>query len=519
MGVLSLDSYIRHKFPKSVRYYKPCEKVNGPFKVLILDANPFVYSAAMKVFEYGDEECIIRQNDHIPYNQKVDMVFEETWNQIYEIMSVVDSEEVFIAFDGVAPCAKRAQQRVRRYPRPVPEEGGFDSTHISTGSIFMHNLCSFIKFKIHSLKSCSAKKIIFSSHNVPGEGEHKGLDYLRTIKKPSRVIMFGPDGDLIMLGLASYHDFYLFKVDHQTRNGYDKQFYTIKMNCIKPIIGKWTFGTHIIDAVKSFVFLGSFLGNDFVARLEIFDLFISGIDDMYLRYKKLGKSIINKGRLDKNVFTDLLYLLADEEPQLLSKRTKHPFPLLEKHLKSGELDYTNFRKEYYKEWLGIETDKEIAKLCYNYLDTIWWTWIYYSRGCPTFEHYYQYHYPPFCSDLATYSRKWKIPKFTMTPPITPFEQLLAILPPNRKELLPMKYHKLFKGKEFPLLENIKVNSQGKNPEYETHYEVPFYNGARDITHTHYHARNRVEENRIFTFTTTQWKVITKWGTVITQWEG
>ena len=440
MGVLSLDSYTRRKFPRSVRYYKPGQKVPGRFKALVLDANPFVYGAAMKVFEYGDEDCVIRKNDDIPYDQKIIMVFEETWNQICDIVEVIDCEEVFIAFDGCAPQAKQAQQRQRRYPRPLPKEGSFDATHISTGTVFMHNLCSYVKFQIHA--SGWNKKVIFSSHNVPGEGEHKGLEYLRTFKN-EKVVMFGPDGDLIMLGLASPLDFYLFKVDHRTRAGFDKQYYTIRMNSIKPLIAKWTRGISMGDSVKSFVFLGSFLGNDFVARLEIFDLFISGIDDMYSRYQKLNKSIIRQGRLDQSVFTELLELLAEEEPQLLSNRTKHPFPLLESHLDSGHLDFESFRSEYYEKWAHVTTEKEVAVMCYNYLDTIWWTWVYYMKGCPTFHHYYKYHYPPFCSDLAKYSKKWRIPKFVASPPRTPFQQLVAIFASQSKRVVTCKVSQVF----------------------------------------------------------------------------
>ena len=165
MGVLSLDSYVRQKFPKSVRYYKPGQKVPGQFKALVLDANPFVYSAAMRVFEYGDGDCIIRQNDHIPYDKKIEMIFEDTWNQILDIIKVIDCEEVFIAFDGVAPQSKQAQQRCRRYPRSVPGEGEFDATHISTGTVFMHDLCSYVKFQIHKVQL--NKKVIFLATTLP----------------------------------------------------------------------------------------------------------------------------------------------------------------------------------------------------------------------------------------------------------------------------------------------------------------------------------------------------------------
>jgi 5'-3' exonuclease len=517
MGVLSLDSYTRQKFKGATRYYKPGQKIPGKFKSLILDANPFVYTAAMRAFEYGDYDTVIRENDDLTYDEKIQLIREYTWEEIKLIISVVDSEEVFIAFDGCAPCAKQAQQRQRRYPRPLPEKGSFDATNISTGTEFLYDLCSFIKFKIQEAQL--NRKIIFSGQGVPGEGEHKGMDYIRQFKAGTRVIMFGPDGDLIMLGLASYTDFFLFKIDHRKRNDYDQQYYTIRMNCIKPQIASWTRGIHKFDATKSFVFLGSFLGNDFVPRLEIFDLFISGIDDMYSRYKKLRKPIINKGRMDKVCFTDLLYLLADEEAELLAQRRKHSYPLLEKHLDKGKLDFKNFRKEYYRDWLEITHDEDIKKLCFNYLDTIWWTWMYYTRGCPSFSHHYKYHYPPFCTDLAKYSRSWRIPRFEKVEPRTPFHQLCAILPPNRKHLLPKKYHHIFKGESFPKLKHIKVNVQGKNAEFETIYEVPFFSEEIDVIHKHYHARNRVEQDRVFELGEDEWEVETKWGKIITKVQG
>jgi 5'-3' exonuclease len=107
----------------------------------------------------------------------------------------------------------------------------------------------------------------------------------------------------------------------------------------------------------------------------------------------------------------------------------------------------------------------------------------------------------------------------MYPPRTPFQQLVAILPPNRKHLLPKKYHKFFKGKVFPPLKDIPVNYQGKNPEYETHHEVPFFTKDVQVDHKHYHARNRVEKNREFNLGTDEWEVTTKWGKVVTKVQG
>lgn len=542
MGVISLDSYIRKNFPESIRYVKnKIGEQDGDkftptkFKILALDANPFVYSACARAFEV---DCILKQYDDVPYEEKVQMVLQFTWDEICKIVGMVDSEEVYIAFDGVAPTSKCCQQRTRRYPRPLPEKGGFDTTHISCGTQFMHDLCLFIGFKIQQVNGWG-KKVVFSSHTVPGEGEHKCMEKFRTFPTNTRVCMYGPDGDLIMLGLACNLDFYLFKEDYSTKNDCDPQYYTIRMKWIKerlvnPIIPKqnWADMTDetpmpqfnqrklpIYDATKSFVFLGMFLGNDFVPRLEIFDLFINGIDDMYLRYNTIGKMIIFKGRLDKGIFTRLLDLLGKEEPTLLARRTKHPFPLLEKHLQAGKLDFSSFRREYYSNWLHISSEEEIEKMCYNYLDTIWWVWMYYTKKCPTPSHFYQYHYPPFCVDLAKASKTWRIPKFEMTPFKTPFQQLVSILPPNRKQLLPSSYHHLFSGPAFPKLKDVVKNTQGKDEKYEAIWELPFFTGPVNVEHGHTHLRNMVEGDRVFIQGSEKFKVKTKFGKCITTLSG
>lgn len=68
----------------------------------------------------------------------------------------------------------------------------------------------FIRKKISEDSSWKGVNVIFSGHEVPGEGEHKIMSYIRQAKmKPDynpnmRHCLYGLDADLIMLALVSH---------------------------------------------------------------------------------------------------------------------------------------------------------------------------------------------------------------------------------------------------------------------------------------------------------------------------
>ncbi|KAG8833381.1 hypothetical protein FRC17_010777 [Serendipita sp. 399] len=135
-----------------------------------------------------------------------------------------------MAVDGVAPRAKMNQQRSRRFRtaketkelveqaikkgEKLPDEKAFDSNCITPGTPFMARLSLqlqyFVNKKISEDSNWRDVQVILSGHEVPGEGEHKIMEYIRLSKAQkdynpnTRHCMYGLDADLIMLGLLSH---------------------------------------------------------------------------------------------------------------------------------------------------------------------------------------------------------------------------------------------------------------------------------------------------------------------------
>jgi 5'-3' exoribonuclease 1 len=73
-----------------------------------------------------------------------------------------------------------------------------------------HQLKYFINMKVSEDSDWQKIKIVLSGHEVPGEGEHKIMEYIRNTKGQAdynpnvRHCLYGLDADLIMLGLLSH---------------------------------------------------------------------------------------------------------------------------------------------------------------------------------------------------------------------------------------------------------------------------------------------------------------------------
>jgi 5'-3' exoribonuclease 1 len=296
---------------------------------------------------------------------------------------------LFLAIDGVAPRAKLNQQRARRFRAAqdrlesiekakqrgdmIDEENLFDSNCITPGTEFMEtvsrHLKYFIRKKVKEDPLWQNLTIIFSGHDVPGEGEHKIMQYIRDMRclpnyEPNlRHCMYGQDADLIMLGLASHepHFALLREVIHFNtfkgkktsareviiRQTKDAQFQLLHLSVLREyLIIDFAHGIHhSIDQeriIDDFIFMTFLVGNDFLPHLPTLDISENAFDVLLAAYRQLFQAepgyIVGKGEIeDFQRLESLCKLIGAQEQAILSNREIREKEFLNKKKKREQI--------------------------------------------------------------------------------------------------------------------------------------------------------------------------------------
>jgi len=327
---------------------------NGDFDNLYLDMNGIIHP------------CCRPEDGPAPEDEE--HMYENIFLYLDRLIRIVRPKKLlYMAIDGVAPRAKMNQQRARRFRaaqereeieremiklrqdwesegRVLPNREirkPFDSNVITPGTNFLHKMSEAIRYYIHDRTTNDPLwqklkfRTILSDANIPSEGEHKLLDFIRaqraqpTYDPNVKHCLYGADADLIMLGLATHEAHFAIirevvipksekkctlcggsghvasectgdaGVDEDLDNPIQKPFQILSIPILRQYLqlqfseleermeGYYDFERCIDD----FVFMCFFVGNDFLPHLPSLSIRDGSIDQMIALYMEILPSL------------------------------------------------------------------------------------------------------------------------------------------------------------------------------------------------------------------------------------
>uniref|UniRef100_UPI00398EDA4E 5'-3' exoribonuclease 2 isoform X2 n=1 Tax=Pristiophorus japonicus TaxID=55135 RepID=UPI00398EDA4E len=408
MGVPAFFRWLSRKYPSIVVHCveEKGKEVNGvtapvdgskpnpnevEFDNLYLDMNGIIHP------------CTHPENKPAPKNEDEMMV--AIFEYIDRLFNIIRPRRLlYMAIDGVAPRAKMNQQRSRRfraskegmelveekaqmreevlskggYLPPEEKKERFDSNCITPGTEFMDNLAQCLRYyiadRLNTDPGWKDLTVVLSDASVPGEGEHKIMDYIRRQRAQpnhdpnTHHCLCGADADLIMLGLATHEPNFTIireefkpnqprpcalcgQVGHEIKEcqglpkekqgefdqfagndpvGSDVEFIFIRLIVLREYLEKeltmasLPFKFDFERSIDDWVFMCFFVGNDFLPHLPSLEIREGAID----RLVGIYKNVVHKtgGYLTENGFVNLervqmiMTAVGEAEDNIFKKR-------------------------------------------------------------------------------------------------------------------------------------------------------------------------------------------------------
>lgn len=257
----------------------------------------------------------------------------------------------------------------------------WDRNVITPGTPFMHILAASLRYwtayKLNTDPAWRKVKVLISDATVPGEGEHKIMNFIRSQRSSpehdpnTRHVLYGLDADLIMLGLATHEPhFKVFREDvffdqnknkgsgcfkcgqkgHEARNciGKPKEKdgeFDEKDSVVQPKPFIWLhvaalreylavemyvpsqpFKFDLERALDDWVFMCFFVGNDFLPHLPSLEIRENGIDTLIAIWRDnipiMGGYLTKDGVVDLERTQFIIQGLAKQEDAIFKRRKK-----------------------------------------------------------------------------------------------------------------------------------------------------------------------------------------------------